>query len=94
MPNNNPLNKPKPLAYYEDEGIWTDDPTPADFNTVIILMWASGSMLKLIQDMEDRLSPDVYARLFCQTYSLFSAIGQYQDIWSGEADPVYYSSDV
>lgn len=74
---------PKPAQYYNDNGIYTDDPTPADRNLVMIAQYEVVGLLQHLEDLRPSFSRDVYARVFTDVMALSVTLDDYQDSWDG-----------
>ncbi len=77
-------NEPKPASYYDEQDIWTLDPTAAD--AVVHDRFASSivELVNVLDDNKPMMSRDVYARLFASLLGMSRLLGQYEENWGLE----------
>ena len=73
---------PQPVQYYDENEIWTLDPTSTDKDVYDIF---ASDVVKLVQALDEHeplMSRDVYARLFAALLELSRILGEYEDSWN------------
>ncbi len=74
-------HEPQPAAYYDQNGIWTLDPTIADHQVCDAFAEGVSDLVQLLDDNKPMLSRDVYARLFASLLTMSRLLGEYEDRW-------------
>ena len=72
---------PQPVQYYDENDIWTLDPTSTDKDVHDIFASDVVKLVQVLDEHEPLMSRDVYARLFASLLELSRVFGEYEENW-------------